>query len=167
MTERKGYLTSAGRVTWTDGPEVVADLSYSETRYNLRRVLVTREWRADVRAASGRQARRFTGETRREVVAAAVAAAVAYVREDLADPTTWLRQDESEPHGFARPVPGCRFADEVDGTCGHPDALTPECWVALAGDCSDCPRVDGGESLGAGRDGAWTTGRTANGRDLR
>lgn len=165
MSERKGHLTSAGRVTWTDGPDVVADLSYHETRYNLVRVLVTREWRADVRAAEGRKARRFTGETRREVVAAALA----YVAEDLADPTTWLRQDESEPHGFARPVPGCQHADEVDGTCGHPDALTPECWVALAGDTSDCPRTDGTDPapLGAGRDGEWTTGRTANGRDLR
>ncbi|GAA1065283.1 DUF5131 family protein [Streptomyces asiaticus] len=35
---------------------------------------------------------------------------------------------------WLRPVPGCGHVDSDDGTCGHPDAFTPEChrWA-------DCP----------------------------
>lgn len=42
---------------------------------------------------------------------------------------------------LARPIPGCVFIDPADGTCGHPDAITPECW-RLDGLTADCPPLD-------------------------
>jgi hypothetical protein len=39
-------------------------------------------------------------------------------------------------------LPGCRFIDPHDATCGHPEAPTPECWRLPDGARSDCPRLD-------------------------
>ena len=71
--EHKGYLTESGRVVQRraditesmDGERIVAQVLYTETRYNLRRVLVTRDW--IVRSLDG--ARSTSGETRREATA--------------------------------------------------------------------------------------------------
>lgn len=41
-----------------------------------------------------------------------------------------------------RPIPNCPHVDEIDGTCSHPDALTPECWVLMSRERSDCPPLD-------------------------
>ena len=38
-----------------------------------------------------------------------------------------------------RPVANCGHVDQVDGTCAHPDALTPECYISYDGGSSDCP----------------------------
>lgn len=47
----------------------------------------------------------------------------------------------SEPRCvLPRPIEGCRFIDAEDGTCGHPDAYSPECWKD-GDDMSDCPLV--------------------------
>lgn len=37
-----------------------------------------------------------------------------------------------------RPVASCGHVDEHDGTCAHPNALTPECFISTEGP-SDCP----------------------------
>lgn len=88
--EDKGYLTDTGRVVQTvrrstdpgqardgvkwsadaAGEPIVATLGYKETRYNLRRVLVSREWMATCTTQAGTSlyGRQFTGATRAEVV---------------------------------------------------------------------------------------------------
>lgn len=38
-----------------------------------------------------------------------------------------------------RPVEGCKWVDPEDGTCGHPGAYSPECWLLPSGARSDCP----------------------------
>lgn len=38
-----------------------------------------------------------------------------------------------------RVIEGCLYTDPEDGTCGHPNGLTPECWRAHDGSRSDCP----------------------------
>lgn len=62
--EQKGFLTAGGKVTQdhTRG-DIVGSISYKETRYNLRRVLVSREWIVTLN-----DGQRFYGETRREAV---------------------------------------------------------------------------------------------------
>lgn len=41
---------------------------------------------------------------------------------------------------WLRPIPDCKHIDPDDGTCGHPDAYSPECWRG-----ADCPLVKLGE----------------------
>lgn len=38
-----------------------------------------------------------------------------------------------------RVIEGCLYTDPEDGTCGHPNGMTPECWRAADGSRSDCP----------------------------
>lgn len=38
-----------------------------------------------------------------------------------------------------RVIEGCLYTDPEDGTCGHPNRMTPECWRAADGSRSDCP----------------------------
>lgn len=89
MSEDKGYLTESGRVVTrsfssldpglirkglrfsADGEEIVGRVSYSETRYNLRRVLVTRSWKVSEFPDGSVQA---GGSTRREAIEAFFAA---------------------------------------------------------------------------------------------
>lgn len=49
---------------------------------------------------------------------------------------------EFEPVELPRPVAGCPWIDSEDGTCGHPDAYSPECWEVDDGR-SDCVMLDG------------------------
>ena len=74
--EAKGYVLPSGRVVSApDSPREpvrpIAQLGYRETRYNLRRVLVTRSWVAKMIGAEPPV--EFTGSTRRDVIAQAVA----------------------------------------------------------------------------------------------
>lgn len=76
----KGFLTAAGRVVWQhDHHEVIARLGYRETRYNLRRVIVAREWIATLTDGAGEslKGRQYGGDTRREVIEQALAAVAA------------------------------------------------------------------------------------------
>lgn len=43
-----------------------------------------------------------------------------------------------------RPVAGCGHDHPEDGTCDHPGALTPECWLSYDGGTSDCPLLPTG-----------------------
>lgn len=42
--EHKGWLRSDGRVSWLMGADAVAELYYKEERFNLRRMIVSRQW---------------------------------------------------------------------------------------------------------------------------
>lgn len=46
------------------------------------------------------------------------------------------------PPGPPRIDENCPHIDPDDGCCAHPDAMTPECWVARDGTTSDCPILD-------------------------
>ncbi len=41
---RRGFLSAGGAVTRSRRPDTIGEVRYLETRYNLRRVYVTREW---------------------------------------------------------------------------------------------------------------------------
>lgn len=68
--ESKGVLYASGRINpnRSHDPEAIATLGYKETRYNLVRMYVVREW-----VAHHVDGTRFSADTRREVVAATLA----------------------------------------------------------------------------------------------
>lgn len=48
---------------------------------------------------------------------------------------------------LARPIANCEHVSAEDGTCDHPDAATPECWLMPDGVHSDCPPLTRERSL--------------------
>lgn len=77
--EFKGYLRNDGTVTQAGPPsDVLGVIFYKETRYNLVRVLVTRDWLVYEPDAEGRRMQHGprclgNGDTRREAIARAQA----------------------------------------------------------------------------------------------
>lgn len=52
--------------------------------------------------------------------------------------------DEPDVDGvqLARPIANCEHVSAEDGTCDHPNAMTPECWLTPGGERCDCPPLD-------------------------
>jgi len=114
MSEHKGFLFADGSVRKKEQGSI-GEVRYQETRHNLRRVLVTREWRVHLHHLPP-SAWVGGSDRRRE----AIAVALRVYAQDLRDGDV-LPGDEQGP---------CE-------TCGKP------CDLSWGPECDDCDRADG------------------------